>query len=142
MGIDRAEALAEYASRAAASGEKLVRRYVRRSDKLAASTSSAAQSAFVAAMSDPKVLTRRQSMLKKLSESDLNAAMEASGASAYSTAVNAKSPKWASRVEPYLAAIENIHASLKPRTRDPAANVANRVTPFATGLRAKKDAMG
>jgi hypothetical protein len=48
--------------------------------------------------------------------------------------------KQVSRFAPYAAVLAGIE--LQPRTADPATNVANRVTPIAVALRAKKNEIG
>lgn len=135
------EVKADYVSGAAAAGGKLVDRYTKVTDKLAKASSDAAQKSYAEAMRDPKVLQRRQNNLKKLSEEDLNKAMRDKGGAAYSAGVAAGADKWEKNVAPYFTEIDNISRALPARTRDPATNVTNRVTPFAVGLRKKKDSM-
>jgi gas vesicle protein len=142
LAIDASAALEEYKARVAASGEKLVRNYTKRTDKLTKAASDSAQRAYVAAMSDPKVQARRQKKLRQLSESDLNSAMEAVGATTYATNAAAKADKWAKNVAPFLQELDNVVSKLPDRTRDPAQNVVNRVVPIAKALSAKKDALG
>lgn len=141
MAIDRNEALNEYRSKASAAGEKLVRKYIARNDKLVRATSDSAQKNYVAAMTDPKVLQRRVAKLKKLTEADLNAAMQAKGASAYATGVNAGADKWGKGVEPYFSEIERVIANLPARGRTARENVMNRTLPLAEALQKKKEAL-
>jgi hypothetical protein len=141
MPIDTNSAMEEYKSRTSQAGTKLVSRYRAATNKLARATSDAAQNAYKAAMSDPKVLERRRSNLRKLSEEDLNRNMELKGASAYSAGTSAGADKWGRNFAPYASVIDSTTASLPERTRDPVANVTNRVIPLAKNLRAKKDSM-
>lgn len=141
MPIDRSAAQNDYASGAAGGSEKLVRKYIQRTDKLARAASDAAQASYKAAMSDPKVLARRQSRLKQRTEEDLNNGMRTKGQAAYSTAVQNAAPKWGQATAPYLDVIDAVVPTLPARTRDVAANVNGRVLPLAQKLRAKKDSM-
>jgi len=137
--IDIASAKEDYVDRAGQSGSKLVKNYVAATDKLAKASSNEAQQLYVQAMQDQKVLARRQKRLKQLTEEDLNSAMEATGATAYNNAVVAKADKWEKRVTPYFNLLNQLVPTLKPRTRDVAQNVANRVLPVAQGLRKLKE---
>jgi hypothetical protein len=136
------EVKGDYVNGATGASDKLVRKYVARTDKLARASSNDAQANFEAAMKDPKVLKRRQNNLRKLSEEDLNRSMQAKGGSAYSAGVMNAGEKWANNVQPYFSELVTITKSLPPRTRDPKTNVMNRVAPIAVGLRAKKESMG
>lgn len=138
MTINKSNWLQDYKNGTAANSDKLVRNYTQATGKLAAATSDAAQKNFEDAMKDPRVLARRNAELKKLTEADLNKGMEATGASAYREGTTNNAEKALSRVGPYLDEIDTIKTSLKPRTRDAAQNVNNRVLPLATGLAAKK----
>jgi len=137
--IDMTSAKEDYVDRAGQSGNKLVKNYVAATDKLAKASSNEAQAQYVAAMQDQKVLARRQKRLKQLTEEDLNSAMEATGATAYNNAVIAKADKWEKRVTPYFNLLNTIVPQLKPRTRDIAQNIANRVNPVAIGLHKLKE---
>lgn len=141
MAIDLQAAAQDYADRAASAGGKLVRKYKARTDKLARASSDEAQRAYVTAISDPKVQARRQSKLKRLSEQDLNNAMEAKGAANYASGVQAGAPKWEKGFSPYAPIIDATVAGFPAKTRDVASNVSNRVTKLAQALRAKKDSM-
>jgi len=134
--------LDEYKNRAPASADKLVRKYQAATGKLDAARSPDAQASYEEAMRDPAVLKRRQTNLGKLSEADLNNAMQAKGGSAYAAGTAAGADKWAKNVAPYFGEIDRIKAKLPRRTRDPAANVQSRVTPFAKGLSDMKKKQG
>ena len=142
MAIDKSKWKEKYERNTAAATGDLVDGYVARTDKVARMSSDTAQSNYEAAMRDKKVLERRQSKLKGLSESDLNEAMRTKGAARYAEGTAASADKALANVEPYLDEIDKIVSTMKPRTRDPMQNVTNRVGPLAVGLRAKKDRMG
>lgn len=132
----------DYVNGATGASDKLVKKYIARTDKLARAASNDAQMNYESAMKDPKVLKRRQNNLRKLSEEDLNRSMQAKGGPAYSAGVMTAGDKWANNVQPYFSELDNIVKSLPARTRDPKTNVVNRVAPIAVGLRAKKESMG
>jgi len=141
MAIDKSKWKEKYERNTAAATGDLVDGYTARTDKVARMSSDTAQSNYEAAMRDKTVLKRRQSKLKGLSESDLNEAMRTKGAARYAEGTAASAGKALANVEPFLDEIDKIVPTMKPRTRDPAQNVLNRVTPLAVGLRAKKDRM-
>ena len=141
MAIDKEAWKRKYRERTAVATGDLVEGYEKRTDKVARMSSDDAQTNFEAAMKDPKVLKRRQSKLKKLSESDLNDAMRTKGAARYAEGTAASADKALENVTPYLEEIDSITARLPARTRDPRANVMNRVVPIAVGLREKKEKM-
>ncbi len=141
MPIDRSRWKENYETGTARSGEKLVDNYVARGGKAAAMSSDSAQKNFEAAMTDKKVLQRRQAKLKKVTEEDLNEAMRIKGSARYVEGTAAGVDKAAANVEPFLAEIDRTVASLKPRTRDAYQNVVNRVAPIAVNLQKKKEGM-
>lgn len=141
MAIDKDEWKRKYTERTAVAGGDLVKGYTRRTDKVARMASDDAQTNFEAAMKDPAVLKRRQSKLKKLSEADLNEAMEKKGAARYAEGTAAAADKALERVTPFLEEIDKTVSALPPRTRDPRANVMNRVVPLAVNLNEKKKKM-
>lgn len=142
MAIDITAAKSEYRNRTAGASQKLVDRFKAAPNKVARGSSDAAQRAYQAAMADPKVIARRQKNLAKLTDEELNRAMELKGASAYSAGTAAATDKWERNITPYIQEIDRIVATLPERTRDVNQNVDRRLKPLATGLRAKKDALG
>jgi len=132
----------DYVTGASNASTKLVDRYTRKTGKLDAAKSDAAQKNFEAAMKDPAVLKRRQTRLAKLTEDDLNRAMIEKGGSAYAAGVQTAGDKWATNVTPYLQKQEEIKRSLPARSRDPVQNVTQRVVPFAKGLNDLKKQRG
>jgi len=134
MPVSKDEWKAEYVARARAAADKLVKRYVARRDKLARMTSDEAQKNYEEAMRDPAVLKRRLIKLKKLTEEDLNRAMERKGAAAYSVGVEAAADKAADNVAPYLEELDRLLATLPPRTRDPMQNLMRRAGHIVKGL--------
>jgi len=142
MAVDIEEIKKEYANRASQSGDKLVRRYVAVTNKLERAASAEAQKNYVAAVTDPAVQARRVQNLKKLSESDLNAAMQATGASAYQNAVSAKADIWANRTQPYLTEFEKVKSTLPSRTRDAMTNLTQRAGAFVKAAVELKKKLG
>ncbi len=139
MPINKSNWLQDYKSGTTANASKLVRNYTQATGKLDAATSSSAQSNYESAMRDPKVLARRNSELKKLSEADLNNGMVQSGESAYRDGTANSAQKAMAAVGPYLDKIDATLPSLKPRTRDAVTNVTNRVAPLAKALQDLKN---
>lgn len=142
MAIDKEAWKRKYTERTAVATGDLVEGYINRPDKVARMSSDDAQKNFEDAMRDPNVLRRRQSKLKKLTESDLNEAMRTKGAARYAEGTAASADKALMNVTPYLEEIDRIVASLPARTRDPRKNVMDRVVPLAVGLSDKKKKMG
>jgi len=141
MPIDKAAWKRKYQERTAVATDDLVRGYTERTDKVARMASDDAQKNFEASMKDPAVLKRRQNKLKGLSESDLNEAMRTKGAARYAEGTAASADKALDNVTPYLEEIDRTVAALPARTRDPRANVMNRVVPIAVNLSDKKKRM-
>jgi hypothetical protein len=141
MPIDVSAAKEDYVSGAKAKTDKLIRKYTARTDKIAKATSDDAQKRYVEGVTDPVSQKKRLIKLKKLSDSNLNAMMEAKGRTAYPAGVEAAKDKWAGEFDPFAKEIDAILPKLRPPTRDAASNVANRVTPLAVGLQNKKKAM-
>lgn len=142
MPIDVNAAREEYESRAGQSADKLVRKFTAATGKVEKARSPAAQKAYEDAMRDPKVLARRQKALGKVTEAEVNEAMQRKGASAYAAGVAAGADKWGRNVAPYMSELDRTVASLPARTRDPVQNVMGRVAPIAKNLNALKDKQG
>jgi len=139
--IDVTEASKDWQDGAKAKVSKLVRKYIGTTNKLAAATSDAAQKAYVAGVTDPVSQKLRLQRLKELSEADLNKAMEDAAPVTYPAGIDKSVTKYTRRVTPFMAEIDRIKPTLKPRVRDAAANVTSRVTPIAVGLQNKKKAL-
>jgi hypothetical protein len=137
---DAAELRRAYEEGTSGAGEKLVRKYEARGDKAARASSDAAQQSYETAMKDPKVLKRRQTSLKRVSDQEMNEAMRATGASAYAAATAAKAQKQAERALPYVNEAERLAANLPPKVRDPVQNWVQRGGPIAKRLREMKEA--
>lgn len=142
MALNASEAKKDYVQYASSASDKLVREFTQRTDKVARGASAEAQASYEAAMRDPVVLKRRQKNLAKITEEEMNAAMRAKGASAYSAGVTASADKWERKVQPYFAEIDRVLPTMKARGRDVTANVQNRVLPIALALRKLKEAQG
>jgi len=139
--IDVTEATRDWQDGAKGKVSKLVRKYIANPNKLAAATSDAAQKAYVAGVTDPVSQRLRLQRLRELSEADLNKAMEDAAPVTYPAGIDKSIMKYGRRVAPFMAEIDRIRPTLKPRTRDAAANVTARVTPIAVGLANKKKAL-
>jgi len=142
MGINRANWIEDYKKGTSANADKLVREYVATPNKIDAATSASAQKNYEDAMRDAKVLARRVTNLKKVSEADLNAAMQAKGQARYSEGTSAGANKAAARVEPYLVELDRIVPTLPAAGRDGVQNVTNRVIPIVKALQDKKAQIG
>ena len=134
MPIDKTAWLEDYKSGARLRSDKWLNNYKATPDKLAKAASDDAQKLYEDQMKDPKVLKRRQSKLKKLSESDLNAAADAAGSTAYATGVEAKAGKALKNVSIYLDEIDRLKPTMPKRTTDPMSNLTNRAGHFVKGL--------
>lgn len=132
MPIDKNEAMNEYKTNAGAAGSKMVRRFIAAPGKIDKMRSPEAQKRYEEAMRDPAVLKRRSTNLAKVSEAELNRAMEAKGASAYTAGVDAGAEKWARNTP--LDEIDRLRSTLPARTRDPLANLTNRSGHIVKGL--------
>jgi hypothetical protein len=141
MPIDTSAAKSEWQSGAKAKVDKLIRKYTARTDKVARATSDAAQKAYVEGVTDPTSQKLRLIRLKELTDSDLNAAMEAKGRVSYPAGVDAAVEKYGRRVDPYFKELDAIVPRLKPAVRDARTNVMERVLPIAVGLQNKKKAI-
>ena len=76
MGIDRAAAKANYVQGASNNAEKLVKNYVNQTGKLDAAKSDAAEKLYADKVAQAIANKSRQKGLNKVSESDMNAAMQ------------------------------------------------------------------
>jgi len=81
----------------------------------------------------------RAKALAKVTDSTWQEAASGKGAQRIGPGMTAAADKQAANFTPYLAALQGIN--LPARTADPAQNVANRVTPIAITLAAKKRAL-
>ena len=141
MPIDATAAREDWQSGAKAKVDKLIKKYVARTDKIARATSDEAQKAYVAGVTDPANQRLRLIRLKELTDGDLNAAMEAKGRVAYPSGVDAGVSKYSRHVDPYFKEIDIIVPKLKARVIDARTNVMERVLPLAVGLQNKKRAI-
>ena len=126
MGIDRNAAKQNYVSGASNNAEKLVQNYIKQPGKLDAAKSDAAEKLYAENVAKAVAEKRRQKGLGKVSESDMNAAMQASGAQNYRSGTTRSADKQARNVEPYYAALDALEGKLPARTSDPMANLMNR----------------
>lgn len=126
MGIDRNAAKQNYVSGASNNAEKLVQNYIKQPGKLDAAKSDAAEKLYADKVAQAIANRSRQKGLNKVSESDMNAAMQATGAQNYRSGTARSSDKQAKNVEPYYAALDALEGKLPARTSDPMANLMNR----------------
>lgn len=126
MAIDRNAAKENYKSGASNNAEKLVKNYVGTTGKLDAAKSDAAEKLYAEKMAAAVANKSRQKGLLKVSESDMNAAMLASGANNYRSGTSRGADKQSKNVEPYYAALDALEGKLPARTSDPMQNLINR----------------
>ncbi len=126
MGIDRTAAKANYVSGASNNAEKLVKNYIAQTGKLDAAKSDAAEKLYADKVAQAIANKSRQKGLNRVSESDMNAAMQATGAQNYRSGTSRSSDKQAKNVEPYYAALDALEGKLPARTADPMQNLINR----------------
>ena len=98
------------------------------------------QGLYVQMLSDPNVLARRTKGIDRVSDESWRTDTITKGAGIIGSRMTLAADKQASRVAPYMSVLASME--LAPRTADPATNVANRVTPIAVALRAKKNEIG
>ncbi len=126
MTIDRTAAKANYVSGASNNAEKLVNNYTRKTGKLDAAKSTSAEALWAAKIQAAIANKSRVKGLERVSESEMNAAMQASGASNYRSGTARSADKQAKNVEPYLAALDAIEGKYPAKTADPMANLTAR----------------
>lgn len=126
MTIDRTAAKANYVSGASNNAEKLVANYTKKTGKLDAAKSAAAEALWAAKIQAAIAQKSRVKGLEKVTESEMNTAMLASGATNYRSGTARSADKQAKNVEPYLAALDGLEGKYPAKTSDPMANLTNR----------------
>ena len=126
MPIDRSNFKEDYLRGTSTNADKLVRNYVKKTGKLDAASSEAAEALYAEKIQRAIARKSRQKGLKRISEADMNAGMQATGAAAYRAKTTAKVGKMMGNVEPYLDALDGLEGRLPPRTADRMANLMNR----------------
>jgi hypothetical protein len=126
MPIDRTSAKQNYVQGASNNAEKLVKNYVNTTGKLDAAKSDASEKLYAEKIAAAVANKSRQKGLSKVSESDMNAAMSATGAQNYRSGTGRSADKQSKNVEPYYAALDALEGKLPARTSDPMANLMNR----------------
>jgi hypothetical protein len=126
MAIDRTAAKANYVSGASNNADKLVKNYVATPGKLDAARSDAAEKLYAEKTQAAISNKTRQKSLNKVNESDMNTAMQATGAANYRSGTGRAADKQAKNVEPYYAALDSLEGKYPARTADPMANLTNR----------------
>jgi hypothetical protein len=126
MPINRANAKTNYTQGAQNNSQKLVTNFVAKTGKIDAARSDAAEALYAANTQAAIARKARQKALANVTESQMNAAMQATGATAYGAGVERSKDKWASHTEPFLAALDGLEGRYPARTSDPMANLTNR----------------
>jgi hypothetical protein len=126
MPINRADAKTNYTQGAANNAQKLVKNFVAKTGKIDAARSDAAEQLYAANTQAAIARKARQKALANVTESSMNAAMVATGATNYGSGVDRSKDKWGQKVEPYLAALDGLEGRYPARTSDPMANLTNR----------------
>lgn len=126
MSIDRTAAKANYVSGASNNAEKLVTNYTRKTGKLDAAKSAGAEALWAAKIQAAIANKSRVKGLDRVTESEMNTAMQASGSTNYRSGTARSADKQAKNVEPYYAALDGIEGKYPARTADPMANLTNR----------------
>ncbi len=126
MSIDRTAAKTNYVSGASNNAEKLVTNYTKKTGKLDAAKSAGAEALWAAKIQAAITNKSRVKGLESVTESQMNAAMVASGAQNYRSGTARSADKQATNVEPYYAALDGLEGKYPARTSDPMANLTNR----------------
>ena len=124
--IDRTAAKQNYASGAANNADKLVKNFVATTGKVDAARSDAAEKLWAEQVQKAIASKSRQKALAQVSESDMNAAMTARGASNYRSGTAAGADKQAKNVEPYYSALDGLEGKYPAKTSDPMTNLTQR----------------
>jgi len=138
--IDRSSLKENYTKGASANAEKLVKNFIATPGKVDAARSEAAEALYGEKVAAAVANKSRQKALSRVSESDVNAAMQATGAANYRSGTGRGADKQVRNVEPYLSALEGI--TLPARTSDPMTNVTGRVGLIAVTLSDLKKRLG
>jgi len=141
MPIDTAAAAADFETGAKAKVDKLVRKYIARTDILDKARSAEAVALFKEKVVSPLALAKRSAHLADLSISDLHEAMRTAAPTTYPAGIERGKGKYAKRVDPFFKEIDAIAARLPKKTADARSNVMNRVVPLAVGLQNKAKAV-
>lgn len=142
MPINRSNLKDDYVKGASAAADKLVRNFIATPGKVDAARSEAAESLYAEKTAAAIANKSRQKGLSKVTESQVNAAMQASGAAGYRAGTSRSADKQVQRVTPYLDALDRLESAYPARTSDPLQNVINRVGLIATTLSDLKKSQG
>lgn len=140
MAIDRQAAKENYKRGASNNADKLVANYVKTPGKLDAAKSDQAEKNYADKVAKAISNKSRQKGLGKVTEQEMNAAMQARGASAYRSGTEGGADKQAKNVEPYYATLDNL--KLPAKTADPMLNIDNRVKGVAKAMLETKARVG
>ena len=125
---------------AQAAGSKWLEGFLATTGMADAAKSEKAQQAYVAKMSSPDTLAKRQRRLSNLGDEDFKRKARVGGASLYSQGVMGTKEKWAKNFSPIADAINGVLDSLPAKTSDPMTNLTQRAGPviMAASEAAKK----
>src|SRR3989304_9691909 len=126
MGINRQDAKTNYVQGASNNAEKLVKNYIAETGKLDKAKSDAAEQLYAAKLQAAIANKSRQKGLGRVTEGEMNAAMQATGAQNYRSGTGRSADKQSKNVEPYYAALDGLEGKYPARTADPMANLTNR----------------
>lgn len=126
MAIDMSAALEDYKRGASNNAEKLVRKYIAKTGKLDAAKSDAAEKLYAEKIAKAVAEKSRQKGLGKVTEAEMNAAMQSTGATNYRSGTDRSGPKWQKRFDPYAKTLDGLEGRLPAKTSDPMANLTNR----------------
>jgi len=139
MAIDRKAFKDDYVRGTSANADKLVRNYTKKTGKLDAAKSDAAEALYAEKIQRAVDKKLRQKALGRLTEDDLNKGMERSGATNFRAGTAAKADKMLDNVEPYLSALDGLEGKYPPRSADRMQNLINRAGLVVETLGAVKD---
>lgn len=103
-----------------------MKNYTARTGKVDAARSDAAEKLYAERVQQAIANKSRQKALANVSESEMNAAMSARGASNYRQGTAAGADKQAKNVEPYYAALDGLEGKYPAKTSDPMTNLTQR----------------
>lgn len=133
--IDMAAWQTNYKDGTSRAGSKLVTKFNSRTGIVDAATSAAAVELMKTRVVSDLAIAKRNFKLRRQGDQGLHDAMTRTGSSAYVSQTAAKAAKAAAGFAPFAPVLESLTNALPARVDDPAANVTNRVTPIAVGLR-------
>lgn len=126
MPIDLNQAAEDFSTGASNNADKLVRNYVRKTGKLDAAKSDAAEKLFAEKIAKAVTNKSRQKGLARVSEADMNKAMQETGSANYRSGTGRSKDKWKREFQPFGDALNAIEGKYPARTADPMQNLIQR----------------